>query len=168
MNGRGSKDLLFVDSQTGVSIRLHECVLNVFETAKQKRFFDKEQGGLLFALLEAEDEVLVCSATSEKIRNRSGRYWLKLDYSASLDAIEEHHAKGEVFIGYWHTHPQSDPAISPEDVRSFIKNVVDGGHGLCRLLALIVGDNSGPCVSAYMVSSSGTEKLEKSGARNTY
>lgn len=80
---------------------------------------DPERGGQLFADLRGDEGMRVALATRPHRRDRAGRQWLELDRRRCREEVAQATQQGLHLIGYWHTHPEVIPHVSPQDVQSF-------------------------------------------------
>ena len=106
---------------------------SVLESYRQKRF-EVERGGQLF----------VDPSSSIGLVLTLGRTWLDLNARRCREEIEQANATGLRLVGYWHTHPQRIPMISPTDVQSFSQFAAHYTQELPHPMAIIVGNSSSP------------------------
>jgi len=135
-------------------IRFKANVVATFEQHRQVRFLARERGGLLFAdsSLGGPDEVVVSDATPPNRRDRATRCSLDLDHGRCQSEIACANRQGIVFVGYWHTHAEDRPEISPQDISSLFANLRQRQAGLSRMLAVIIGRSPGvDGVSGYLL-----------------
>lgn len=116
------------------------CLLKRF---RQKNF-DVEHGGQLFVDLSNPSGLVLALATPPHKDDRSGRHWLVLDAHRCHEEIKRANAAGLRLIGYWHTHPQNVPIISPTDIWVFSEFAARYAEGLPHPLAVIVGNSCKP------------------------
>ena len=64
-----------------------------------------------------------------------------LDAHRCHEEIKRANAAGLRLIGYWHTHPQNVPIISPTDIWVFSEFAARYAEGLPHPLAVIVGNS---------------------------
>ncbi|EQB2600303.1 Mov34/MPN/PAD-1 family protein [Aeromonas salmonicida] len=83
-------------------------------------------------------------ATPPHRNDRAGRSWLELDAGRCRQEIESANAQGLRLVGYWHTHPQTIPAISLTDIESFSRFAAHHIQDLPHPIAIIVGTSSKP------------------------
>jgi proteasome lid subunit RPN8/RPN11 len=108
----------------------------------RQSFWQRERGGQLFASTCSDVGLELALATPPDKRDRSGRAWLELDTVRCREEIDQANADGLRLVGYWHTHPESSPELSSQDLRSF-KNFVDNNEQLLpNVLAVIVGTSN--------------------------
>lgn len=98
-------------------------------------------------------------ATGPRQSDRRTRYGYVPDRKAEQEEINRMFAKGLLFIGDWHTHPERLPQPSHSDLRS-IRNVFRASkHHLPAFLLLIAGTDPFPdglCLSLYSADSETT------------
>ena len=93
----------------------------------------------MFVDLEQPAGVLLALATPPHPADRAGRHWLELDPDRCRDEIVRANDKGLRLVGYWHTHPQRVPCVSPQDLSSFSRFANQHGAQLPHPIAVIVG-----------------------------
>lgn len=123
-----------VDSELLVS----QEVADVLDNHRQ-RGSGVERGGQLFVNPVNCTGLLLARATLPHRADRAGRSWLELDARRCRQEIEDANAHGLRLVGYWHTHPQTVPVISPADVKSFSNFSARYMQDLPHPIAIIVG-----------------------------
>ena len=116
---------------------------SVLESYRQKRF-EVERGGQLFVDPSSSIGLVLTLATPSHKDDRAGRTWLDLNARRCREEIEQANATGLRLVGYWHTHPQRIPMISPTDVQSFFQFAAHYTQELPHPMAIIVGNSSSP------------------------
>ena len=122
-----------------------------------------ERGGQLFVNPIHPCGIVLSLATPPHPADRAGRTWLELNAERCMKEIKDANQQGLRLIGYWHTHPQSIPQISPTDISSFSKFAQRYAQELPHPVAIIVGTSpaasgikawsfhAGKCVEATQV-----------------
>ncbi|MEC6745982.1 Mov34/MPN/PAD-1 family protein [Pseudomonas qingdaonensis] len=118
-------------------------VASLLESYRQRRF-DVERGGQLFVDTSSATGLVLALATPPHKDDRAGRTWLELNARRCREEIERANAAGLRLVGYWHTHPQSTPMISPTDIGSFSQFAAHNTQDLPHPLAIIVGNSNSP------------------------
>lgn len=121
-----------------VSINIEAQVLATFDAHRQRRFYQREAGGQLFARVR-HDDWEIAAATGPRSRDRRGRFSFWPHRPSEQEEIFEHHALGFDYVGDWHTHPEDVPTPSPDDFSSIAEVVRRSTHHLPGFLLLIVG-----------------------------
>ncbi len=116
-------------------------VASILKSYSQKRF-EVERGGQLFVDPSNATGLVLASATPPHKDDRAGRTWLDLNAHRCRKEIEQANAAGFRLVGYWHTHPQNIPMISPADVGSFSRFAAHYTQQLPHPMAIIVGNSS--------------------------
>lgn len=116
-----------------------EAVAEVL-SAQRQRIWETERGGQLFVDPSDRRGLVLACATSPNPADRAGWAWLELDATRCRHEIAEANARGWRLVGYWHTHPQVMPKISPTDVASFAAFATRYAVALSSPLAVIVGN----------------------------
>lgn len=136
------------------AIRVDETTASIFEGARQRQY-QPERGGQLFADLSDQRGISLI-ATPPHPADSSGQAWLELNSERCRMEITEANEKGLRLIGYWHTHPQRVPQLSPKDVASFKAFSVRYREALPNPVAVIVGTATVPRgIRAWSVRSDG-------------
>jgi len=125
-----------------VHVRVHEPCIGHWFRHRQRRFWHREAGGLLFApsVGSGDGQVDIEVVTGPNPGDRRTRYSCALDHAKCRADISEQFRKGMKFVGYWHTHPEPDPSLSGVDRRAFARNLVAGGLCIDRMLAVVIGN----------------------------
>lgn len=118
-------------------------VANLLRHYRQRRF-SVERGGQLFVDPSNAAGLVLALATPPHREDRAGVTWLELNARRCRDEIARANAIGLRLVGYWHTHPQSVPMISPADIESFSQFAARYTQDLPHPLAIIVGNASRP------------------------
>lgn len=124
--------------QSGQVIHFLPPVMEHFERNQQRRLFDREAGGQLFATFST-DVFTVVEATGPRRRDRRSRYSYVPDRSAEQTEIIKRYPSGLNFIGDWHTHPAAFPCPSPQDLSSIGDTVRRSRHVLNGFLLVVIG-----------------------------
>jgi integrative and conjugative element protein (TIGR02256 family) len=121
-----------------ISVRIGAQALATFDAHRQRRFYQWEAGGQLFAQVQGNNWEIV-HATGPKARDRRTRFSFWPHRATEQEEIFEQHARGLDFVGDWHTHPEDSPTPSKSDMTSISRLVRESKHHLPGFLLLIVG-----------------------------
>lgn len=110
----------------------------------RQRGWGVERGGQLFVSPSSPAGLLLALATPPHPTDRAGWSWLELNEGRCRQEIESANAQGLRLVGYWHTHPQATPAISPADIGSFSRFAARYTQDLPNPIAIIVGKSDKP------------------------
>lgn len=108
-------------------------------SAHRQRLWESERGGQLFVDPLDPRGLVLAGATSPHPADRAGWTWLDLNPDRCRHEIAQANARGWRLVGYWHTHPQVVPKISPTDTASFAAFATRYASALPSPLAVIVG-----------------------------
>lgn len=122
----------------GISLHVHPSVVAVLESHRQEQG-GHERGGQLFVDVMRPDGLWLIEATAPHPNDKSGPTWLEMDLHRCHEEIVKANANGLRLIGYWHSHPESVPALSGQDIQSLKKFSRQNTHQLPNPLAVIVG-----------------------------
>jgi integrative and conjugative element protein (TIGR02256 family) len=122
----------------GQSLRIDSEVLKTLDRYRQTLPWKKEAGGQLFGTVETA-EVAILHASIPHRRDERGRYHFRSHPETARHAIAAAHARGELFLGEWHTHAQAIPRPSPDDLQAMYAISRRSQINTSRLLLLIRG-----------------------------
>jgi integrative and conjugative element protein (TIGR02256 family) len=128
---------------SGQRLIFSQKVVNHFTAYQQKRCWQREAGGQLFARFGG-DEITIEEATGPRWNDGRTRYAYRPNRSAEQREIEERHVRGLHFVGDWHTHPEQIPTPSIQDIQSMSEMFVKSKHGLNGFVLAIVGSSGLP------------------------
>jgi integrative and conjugative element protein (TIGR02256 family) len=126
-----------------ISVRVDPQVLETFDIHRQRRFYQREAGGQLFAQVRGHDWEII-AATGPRSRDRRTRLSFRPHRASEQEEIFRHHEMGLDYVGDWHTHPEDRPTPSDDDLTSITEVVCQSKHHLPGFLLLIVGRKSFP------------------------
>jgi integrative and conjugative element protein (TIGR02256 family) len=129
--------------RSGQVLVISEAVLRRFRRHRQRRWYQREAGGQLFARLSGL-RIMVEEATGPRRTDRRTRTSYIPDRVAEQREIDSHHPSGLHYIGDWHTHPEKSPSPSGLDIASISESVRKSTHGLNGFVLVIVGQADPP------------------------
>jgi hypothetical protein len=103
---------------------------------------DPERGGQLFVDARDAQGLYLGCATPPHGRDRSGHHWLELDARRCRAELRAAERMGLQLLGYWHTHPEPVPHVSPQDTASFREFTRRNGSTLPYPVCVIVGQSA--------------------------
>jgi integrative and conjugative element protein (TIGR02256 family) len=121
-----------------IMVRVGPQALATFDAHRQRRFYQREAGGQLFARVRDDDWEIV-AATGPRSRDCRGRFSFWPHRASEQEEIFQHHEQGLDYVGDWHTHPEDVPTPSSDDLSSIAEVVRRSKHHLPGFLLLIVG-----------------------------
>jgi len=142
---------IYLIGTSGQKLLFTPKVLTHFRRHQQRRFFQREAGGQLFATL-ANNEIAIVEATGPRRTDRRSRYSYILDRTEEQREIVERHTLGLHFVGDWHTHPEHYGRPSSTDLSSISETVRKSRHSLNGFVLVVVGYSALPAsmhVSAH-------------------
>jgi proteasome lid subunit RPN8/RPN11 len=113
-------------------------VLDLFESNKQKHSM-KECGGQLFMDVSSAAGLIIIKATPPHSNDRATSSSLLLCPERCREEMKAFNREGLTLVGYWHTHCESVPQLSHQDLKTFQKFSLDNSMQLPYPLAAIVG-----------------------------
>lgn len=126
-----------IPSGTG-SLVLHDGVLRLFDRFRQRRRWQREVGGQLFARFEGPATVII-EATAPSRFDLRLRTSFQPQRAAQQREIDNRFRRGLHFVGDWHSHPELVPTPSSLDVASMKECLHRSRHELKALVLIIVG-----------------------------
>jgi len=131
------------DTTCSGAIILTDKVIETFARYRQRKFFQTEAGGQLFAEFSGADTFIV-EATPPRETDKRRRYSFQPDRELQLSDIENRHVHGRHYVGDWHTHPQRVPNPSPVDIGSMVECFHKSSHVLKAFILIVVGTSIPP------------------------
>lgn len=128
---------------SGQVLVLPEEVVRKFRRYRQKRWYQREAGGQLFARISLS-RIVIEEATGPRRTDRRTRTSYVPDRAAEQREINSRHADGLHYVGDWHTHPEMLPGPSGLDIVSISESVRKSTHALNGFLLVIVGQAEPP------------------------
>lgn len=128
---------------SGQTLILTQPVLDRFSGYRQRRWWQREAGGQLFARFD-DNQITVVEATPPGRWDVRSRHEYRPNRRHEQREILDRHAKGLHFVGDWHTHPETEPRPSALDVESMRDLVARSEHQLNGFIMIIVGTLDGP------------------------
>lgn len=133
-----SNVIVYPVGKSGQRIIIADTVVEHLLRHRQRRCYQKEAGGQLFARLD-RDRIHIVEATGPRRTDMRTRTVYQPDRRAEQTEIAERYTKGLHFVGDWHTHPDSQPLPSGRDLSSMAECFLKSAHNLNGFLLLIVG-----------------------------
>ncbi|WP_407324434.1 Mov34/MPN/PAD-1 family protein [Acinetobacter pittii] len=124
-----------------VRLKVDKNVADIFLHFRQD-LGGNERGGQLFVDINQSDGLWLSRATLPNKMDRSGTTWLSLDQNRCKEEIKIANKQGLRLVGYWHTHPELIPNLSPQDIKSFREFSQKNSKYLSCPLAVIVGNGT--------------------------
>lgn len=110
---------------------------------QQSHLTDKEAGGQLFGRFEGSDTIII-EATTPKTLDYRSRHSFHPNRWLQRQEIKNRYLRASHFVGDWHTHPESLPSPSPEDIAGMLDCFHRSTHELNAFVLLILGTNPPP------------------------
>jgi len=122
---------------------LETQVLEHFHVYQQRRWYQKESGGQLFAQIEG-DVIRVAEATGPRKTDKRSRFSYVADRRTERQEIRDRYVQELHYVGDWHTHPERTPKPSSLDVESIRECVRRSTHRLNAFVLVVVGNAEFP------------------------
>jgi integrative and conjugative element protein (TIGR02256 family) len=135
--------LRFVEVHGGPSVVFESDALKSFGRFRQRRLWQREGGGQLFARFDGVHSHVEVATTPSRKDSRS-RFGFTPDRPTQRAQIREFYERGLHFVGDWHSHPEQSPEPSAVDLMSVRECFQQSRHDLKSLLLVIVGKRAWP------------------------
>ncbi|HHA2904082.1 TPA: Mov34/MPN/PAD-1 family protein [Stenotrophomonas maltophilia] len=119
-------------------VRIAQNVLDHTVQFRQLNWRAAEAGGQLFGTV-AGGEVLITRAAGPHTGDTRSRYSYRSNPDAAQRCIDEHGQMGLLYLGEWHTHPETAPNASTTDVEAMRRLRAASQTRVSTLLMLIQG-----------------------------
>lgn len=103
-----------------------------------------ERGGQLFVSTSDHRGLILASVSLPHPDDDASECTLKLNEQRCSDEIAQANANGMRFIGFWHSHPEDVPGLSPRDLSSFQSFGRKNATSVPWPVAVIVGRSETP------------------------
>lgn len=123
---------------SGEVVEFSASVLERFHNNRQRRFWQSEAGGQLFASLRP-GLISVAIATGPRLTDFRTPFSYVPDREEERREIADMRPRGWHYVGDWHTHPQGVPWPSGRDIRTVTSTVQKSQLVLRGVLMVIVG-----------------------------
>ena len=152
-------NLSYTRSGGGPALIFTEPALATMSRFQQQQERDKEAGGQLFAVFEGVDTLIV-EATPPTLLDRRTRNGFRPNRGLQQQEIREKYNQGLHFVGDWHTHPESIPHPSEEDLRNMQECFARSAHDLRAFVLITIGTKPLPAgLHVVLVEANGVEVL---------
>lgn len=101
-----------------------------------------EAGGQLFGSIDTE-QICLTEVSGPYAGDERSRYRYRSNPAAAQRAIEEHHKRGLLYLGEWHTHAEETPSASHLDDDAMRRLISCSRLNSDALLMMIVGRSQG-------------------------
>lgn len=123
---------------SGQSLRFTDAVLDHFDAYRQLLPGSREAGGHLFARVE-DNLIEIVHASGPELKDLRSTLLFAFRKKAAQRIIDARFAKGEHYVGDWHTHPEDIPSPSGIDQTTMASRFKRSDHGLRSMIFCIVG-----------------------------
>lgn len=128
---------------SGEVVEFSAAVMERFDKNRQRRFWQAEAGGQLFANL-SPGLISIAMATGPRPTDLRTPFSYVPDREAERREIADLRPLGWHYVGDWHTHPQSVPSPSGRDIRTVVSTVRKSQLVLSGVVMVIVGRSPFP------------------------
>ena len=132
----------YAESSGPVLVITHQALARMLRF-QQLHLRDKEAGGQLFARFNGS-EIIIVEATTPKTLDYRARHSFRPNRWLQRREIKNRYLRASHFVGDWHTHPESLPSPSPEDIAGMLDCFHRSTHDLNAFVLIILGTNPPP------------------------
>lgn len=137
-------------------------VLEKMYAHAQRRCWQKEAGGEVYAYDPDANGLIISAATGPNPGDRRGRNSFNPDVEATARDRMQHFSHGRHAIGLWHTHPEQWPEPSGQDHRTTMQYLDAFGTDRSRYLLVILGNvGAKPNLAVWCAEENGEKKWVK-------
>lgn len=122
----------------GQELLIEQAVLEHLARHRQINRWSSEAGGQLFGSVDP-DRICISEATGPYRGDERSRYQYRSNPRAAQRAIDEHAARGLLYLGEWHTHAEDHPKPSGLDNDAMVRLLANSNLKSNSLLMLIGG-----------------------------
>ena len=149
--------LIFPIEATKQRLVIEASVVEHFRKHQQKRWYQREAGGQLFATI-SEGTISVVEATGPRTTDKRSRFSYVADREAERREIKKNYDMGLHYVGDWHTHPERTPMPSALDIESIQESVNKSRHALNAFVLIIAGNGELPNALHVLINDGRTTK----------
>jgi integrative and conjugative element protein (TIGR02256 family) len=124
-------------------VQFEDHVLDVFQESRQLNPWSRESGGQLFCRFSGE-KLLIEHATKPGDGDKRSRYSFWPNRKKEQGDINSQFEQNLHYIGDWHTHPESMPKPSGDDIRKMQAIYRKSIHSLSCMILVVVGKEKIP------------------------
>lgn len=117
----------------------HEAVSNLSEF--KQSLYKHEAGGMLFCRDLHNETINITYASTPTSSDTRKKYFFKLDEIQAQKLISKKFKNGLHYVGDWHTHPQSHPKPSQQDIKTINDIFTKSQHELKYFLFIILSNS---------------------------
>jgi integrative and conjugative element protein (TIGR02256 family) len=123
---------------SGQSLTISDAAMQHFSSRRQRKIWNRESGGQLFAEIVGVD-IVITTVTGPRRSDRRSRFSYRPNRRLEQIEIDRQFANGLHYVGDWHTHPEPYARPSGEDLKSMSECVQKSRHRLNSFVLIIVG-----------------------------
>ena len=123
---------------SGQVVILTEAAMETFRRHRQKRWYQREAGGQLFARFDG-GRIVIEQATGPRASDKRSLVSFHPNRKAEQKEIIDRHRDGLHYVGDWHTHREDIPQASSTDIASIGDCVARSTHDLRAFILIVVG-----------------------------
>ncbi len=133
-----SVDVKYLSDDGVYQLIIKADVLNLFHSYRQDNKAKNEAGGQLFA--KWNNQVMsISQATGVRDNDICSRFLFKPNIFALKKEIINNFREGLHYVGDWHTHPETVPSPSCDDIETIQSKFSKSKHELNYFVLIIVG-----------------------------
>ena len=127
--GARAEMLNFRLGASGQSLTISDSAMQHFSSRRQRKIWNRESGGQLFAEIVGVD-IVITTVTGPRRSDRRSRFSYRPNRRLEQIEIDRQFANGLHYVGDWHTHPGTSLRHSTGDLSAM--RLIDGS-GACSI-----------------------------------
>lgn len=140
------------------TIHIYDEVLSTLEKYKQKKY-QNESGGIILGLVYDNNNVYISKISQPNVSDKASRYSFERDKKVAQIIVDSEFNASDgkvIYLGEWHTHPESNPSPSFVDIKMIKQQHMNNKINENFLILLIQGTES-----LYVALYNGKQIIEK-------
>lgn len=147
--------------ERSIILEISDSVLKVFKRHIQNKPLSREAGGILIGRISSrENNILIDVATSPHSNDIRKRFFFFRRKEKAQQIVNKYWQKSggtKIYLGEWHTHPESNPNPSLHDLKNWINIFSKATYEQDFLVFTIVGTEN---ICCWMIRDSSLFKLK--------
>jgi integrative and conjugative element protein (TIGR02256 family) len=127
------------------NVFIQRDVIRHIDCHRQKSYSCPEKGGQLFGRVESK-KILIQSASGPYSNDYCTRYSYRSSPPSAQKEILNQFNRGQIYLGEWHTHPETRPRPSQADLSTIFEIEQCSRLNLNGIFMLIAGNGHDPSI----------------------
>ncbi|KAA6345214.1 hypothetical protein EZS27_007190 [termite gut metagenome] len=122
-------------------IHVSDEILSILDKYKQKNY-QNESGGIILGSVYEDNNIYLSKLSEPNASDKSSRYSFERDKKTAQMIVNSEFYKSDgkvIYLGEWHTHPESNPSPSFTDIKMIKKQYKNNKINEDFLILLVQG-----------------------------